>query len=71
MRAPKNAKHVTLSVEEDEFYLSFFRGGKEINRSRAEFLTDSPEERARTIEYVRDHWDEVEPMQDDAYDQAA
>ena len=67
---PKNAEVVTLSDEEDELYLSFFRGGKELNRSRREFLTGSPEERAEQMGYIRDHWDEVSPLRDDEYEAA-
>jgi hypothetical protein len=46
----KDAMTVTLSVEEDEFYQTFFRGGLEFNRCRVDFLTDGPEERAEDIE---------------------
>jgi hypothetical protein len=70
LRAPKSAGKVTLSAEEDEFYREFFRGGKELNRSRAEFLTGSPEERARNIEYIRDR-PGLHPMTDDEYSRAA
>lgn len=70
LRAPKSAQSVTLSAQEDEFYQKFFRGGKEINRSRAEFLTGSPEERAGNIEYIRDR-PELHPMTDDEYNEAA
>jgi hypothetical protein len=66
----KDAVTVTLSVEEDEFYREFFHGGKELNRARAEFLTGSPEERARNIEYIRDH-PGLHPMTDDEYSRAA
>lgn len=51
----KGAVTVTLSDEENDFYQTFFRGGKHLNEPRKIFLETSPEQRVEDMAWIANH----------------